>query len=63
MKNSVKVVFALIITVVVTGYAVSCSSKTETVNGTSDTTKVDTAAIVTPPADSTTQPADTTTAQ
>lgn len=62
MKNSLKVVFALIIAIVVTG-AVSCSSKTETTNDTADTTKVDTATVVTPPADTTAQPADTTTVQ
>jgi hypothetical protein len=63
MKNSLKVVFALIMAVVVTGYAVSCSSKTETTNDTADTTKVDTTTIVAPPADTTTQATDTTTAQ
>ena len=62
MKNSAKVIFALIVTVVVTGYAVSCTSKTETTNSTSDTTKVDTVKVVTPEVDTTTQSTDTTAA-
>ncbi len=61
MKNSAKVVFALIVTVVVTGYAVSCTSKPETANTDVDTTKVDTAKVVTPEVDSAAQSTDTTT--
>jgi hypothetical protein len=60
MKNSAKVIFALIVTVVVTGYAVSCTSKTETANTTTDTTKVDTVKVA-PEVDTTAQSTDTTT--
>lgn len=58
MKNSAKVVFALIVTVVVTGYVVSCSSKNETTSSSSDTTKIDSAKVI--KLDTTVQSTDTT---